>query len=75
MTYNHNFDNEGCYYEDIFNRKACDINTSIGVELWIEDIIQLANRQRVKKTKILLIQMLLQLLSRIVTMTMMNKRC
>lgn len=59
MSYNYNFDDGGCRRDAVIDRKAYNTNQGSGMEVWMEDIVQLASRWRVGKAGILLLQMLL----------------
>lgn len=54
MTYNYNFDVKKYCCDTVVDKKAYNTNQSDRVEIWMDDIIKLANRWRVGKTEILL---------------------
>ena len=58
MTYNCNFDDKKCRRDTVVDWKAYSTDQVGGVEVWIEDILQLANRWRIDKAGILLVQIL-----------------
>ena len=44
MTYNCNFDDRKCCRDAIVDQKAYNTNQVGGMEVWIEDIVQLTSR-------------------------------
>ena len=59
MTCNSDFDDEECHRDAVVDGKAYHTKQGGRVEVWMEDIVQLASRLRIDKAGIPLLQMLL----------------
>ena len=58
MTYNCDFDDGECRRDTVVDQKAYSTNQGSEMEVWMEDIVQLAGRWRMDKAGIPLLQML-----------------
>lgn len=58
MTYNCNFDEKRCQCDAVINEKIYDINIGGGIEVWMENIVQLASGWKICKAGISLLEML-----------------